>query len=168
MHMMQKENWKRVRLDKISIGMLTFNLLSGLELIEWIQKRHPALVEAGRRIFNVVLHNNIRTARYQNEDEFANKMISNIVDELTVDKSTDDTTSRASIEIPAPKRPRGRPRKQEVTQSSVEDYVKPGPRTRQRRVEAANLLTAPAFTTSPDKPTQMKVILMFLFNSSPF
>jgi len=127
------------------------------------------LVEAGRKIFNVVLCNDLRTTRYQNEDEFANKMINNIVDELTVDQSINNTISKASIEVPAPKRPRGRPRKQDVTQSSSpENYFEPGPRTRQKRAEVTNLLEAPAFTTSPVKSTEKKVVLTFLSPSSAF
>jgi hypothetical protein len=129
--------------------------------MKWVLTNRPVLVEAARRIINLVLNNHIRTRRYEQVDEFSDKMVSDIIDQLCPAQGI--TSGAGNVSVPTAevsKRPRGRPRKKKILQPSVEDDNETGPRTRKksaRLIGTLGLLAAPAFTTSPVKSTQQKV-----------
>jgi hypothetical protein len=130
------------------------------ELREWIQRTRPILSEASHRIFNLVLHNNVRINSFGSVDEFANKMYSEIIKEFDVDRSTESLP----LAPPPPKRQRGRPKKTNQPCPSVEEELWPSRRTRTQTSHMSELLAAPAFTTSPVKSTPQKVRRPRLFS----
>jgi hypothetical protein len=118
----------------------------------------------------LVLNNDVRMARYEQEDQFSNKMVSDIVDQLSNEQSIASGGGKASASAAVSKRPRGRPRKR-VPQPSADTDLGTGPRTRNRGagpLGTLGLLAAPAFTIFPVKPTQNKVrpTQLFIFQCS--
>jgi len=114
----------------------------------------------------MVLFKHVRAERYEIEDELANKMVSDIIDQLRTEQCIIPGDGKAPVTGSTSKRPRGRPRRQEVLQPILED-LGTGPRTRQRNAGALGmlgLLAAPAFTTSPVKsdPKQVSPIQFFI------
>ena len=120
------------------------------------------MIEAAQRIVKFVISDHIRTAHYAGVD-FSKKMISNVIDQLKIVQSV-----KPGVYISRPlkthvKRPRGRPRKQEVPKP--QDNSVCGPRTRgmnARLSGVSHLLAGPSFTTSPIKSTPKVGFIWFI------
>jgi hypothetical protein len=128
---------------------------SNLALLAWVLKNQRILVEAAQRIVDVVLCGHIRISSAET-GQFATRMITDIIDQLRVDQSIGLVVEKKPSQGTHPKRPRGRPRKQEVPPPSKDDTGN-GHRTRSMTAGLSGvsvLLAGPAFTPSPVKSPQ--------------
>jgi len=123
------------------------------------------LIEAAQRIVKFVISDHICTAHYA-EVDFATKMISNVINQLKIFQSV-----KPGVYINPPlkthaKRPRGRPRKQQVLEP--QDNFVCGPRTRGMNAHlsgVSHLLAGPSFMTSPIKSTPKVGFILFYCDS---